>query len=369
MKTFIQGLQTLGIITMLTLLFAFPARSIVDLILADGSGWWIIFTTSIAISTLSAYFFYKSFWYQSPVFDKIYYNLSLFWGLVMNLFLASIFYWPILIFTGSPIIAGSTFVIAIGWFIVGVKHAFKLEIKQIDLPITNLAKAWRNKKIGFISDLHIGKNIGKDYVQEIVNKIKEQNIELLLIGGELFDTTLTDWEKAVQPFDELDLRHGIIDVIGNNEYESPYRETLRPILENIGFKLIERNKIMIDGLVIAGINHGISDFNFNFSKALFNLELSEKDTNILLYHEPIPKDVELAMQSNVDVVLSGHTHFGQFAPLNILTWIQFGHFDYGLYYDKKRDSYQYTSSGVGCWGPPVRTINEPEIVIFTLQNK
>jgi hypothetical protein len=73
----------------------------------------------------------------------------------------------------------------------------------------------------------------------------------------------------------------------------------------------------------------------------------------------------LARRLGVSLQLSGHTHRGQFFPFGLLTrWIYNG-YAYGLH---RADGFSiYISSGVGTWGPPMRTGAPPEIVAFTLK--
>jgi len=66
-------------------------------------------------------------------------------------------------------------------------------------------------------------------------------------------------------------------------------------------------------------------------------------------------------------MLSGHTHRGQIWPYNYITKIIFGKYYYGL--NIEDEFTQYTSSGVGTWGPLMRTANRPEIVKIILKNK
>jgi predicted MPP superfamily phosphohydrolase len=62
--------------------------------------------------------------------------------------------------------------------------------------------------------------------------------------------------------------------------------------------------------------------------------------------------------------LSGHTHAGQFIPFGYLTKLIYKDFDYGL--RRLKEFAIYTTSGVGTWGPPLRTGNQPEIVVIKL---
>jgi uncharacterized protein len=73
----------------------------------------------------------------------------------------------------------------------------------------------------------------------------------------------------------------------------------------------------------------------------------------------------LSKKPGVSLQLSCHTHHGQIFPFGLLTrWIFNGH-DRGLH--REKGFAIYTSSGVGTWGPPMRTGASPEIVVFTLR--
>jgi uncharacterized protein len=64
----------------------------------------------------------------------------------------------------------------------------------------------------------------------------------------------------------------------------------------------------------------------------------------------------------IDLQLSGHTHHGQIFPFNLITRLLYRGNDYGL--TRHNGLYLYTSSGVGTWGPPLRTAGKSEIVLI-----
>ncbi|MGE5421624.1 MAG: metallophosphoesterase, partial [Ignavibacteriales bacterium] len=78
---------------------------------------------------------------------------------------------------------------------------------------------------------------------------------------------------------------------------------------------------------------------------------------ILMDHRPV--HLTQALGEGVDLQVSGHTHKGQFFPLNFITQKMYD-VDYGYF---RRDSLQViVSCGFGTWGPPIRVGNRPEIV-------
>ena len=84
-------------------------------------------------------------------------------------------------------------------------------------------------------------------------------------------------------------------------------------------------------------------------------------TNIVLVHQP---SIWLKTDSDIDLMLCGHTHNGQIWPFNLLVRLQFRHV-YGLFVEGV--SNLYVSSGVGCWGPRMRLGSRNEIVLIELR--
>ncbi len=75
-------------------------------------------------------------------------------------------------------------------------------------------------------------------------------------------------------------------------------------------------------------------------------------------------NLEEAVQNNVDLHLSGHTHDGQLWPFHYMTKAIF-ELSWGLM--KKGNTNFYVSCGYGTWGPSVRLGNRPEVVVFNVK--
>jgi predicted MPP superfamily phosphohydrolase len=84
---------------------------------------------------------------------------------------------------------------------------------------------------------------------------------------------------------------------------------------------------------------------------------------IFVSHQPLY--YEEALSKGADLLLSGHTHRGQIPPMNFLVKLRYK-YAYGL--NKIGQSYQYTTSGISTWGPPMRLFSDNEIVLFTLHS-
>ena len=76
-----------------------------------------------------------------------------------------------------------------------------------------------------------------------------------------------------------------------------------------------------------------------------------KDTVILLAHQP--NHLKVANQHGVDLMLSGHTHAGQFFPGTLGAWLLNAKYS-GYYPSSEKGPEVYVSAGTHWWGPPVR---------------
>ncbi len=362
-----KNLISIGIfVIILTFVNAFVFNTLLDFLFAD-TIWLLVLVISIAISIGCVYIHYLAHSRSSDRLDRTYNGVSMWFGILFNLFFGSLLYWLILLFTGSAWLAFTPIVFAVLLFLFGIKRAKDIIVKEITVEFDNLPDDWKNKQLAFISDLHLGKTLSQDFLSRVITIINEHEVKALLIGGDLFDSVHAPWSEILAPFKDLNILDNVFYVTGNHEYYVNYELDLRHHIEELGFNLLESSTYNLDGVIIGGISHSLSDINFNFESEFNKLDFKLETPNILIYHEPIPTHSKYALNNHTNLQLSGHTHFGQVAPFNLLTWLRFGNFDYGLFHNKPNNTYQYTSSGIGSWGPPVRTTARPEVVILTLK--
>jgi predicted MPP superfamily phosphohydrolase len=83
---------------------------------------------------------------------------------------------------------------------------------------------------------------------------------------------------------------------------------------------------------------------------------------ILLAHQP--RTILETGSLGVDLILSGHTHGGQFFPWNLVATLAQPYIE-GLHL--RDGTWIYVSKGTGYWGPPVRLGARSEITVVTLR--
>ena len=151
--------------TALTFVQAFVFNTILDALFAD-TRWLLVFIVSVIISIGSIYVYYLSHSTSDENIDRLYNSVGLWWGLLFNLFLGALGYWLIMFFTGTLGFALIPLMIAGALFIYGLKKAQQVHIKKLQLSHPNFPAHWDNKRLIFISDLHLGKTLNQDFLEK-----------------------------------------------------------------------------------------------------------------------------------------------------------------------------------------------------------
>ena len=244
----------------------------------------------------------------------------------------------------------------------GIWNAFTPGIKKIEVAIKNLPQAWQGKMAVQISDVHLGHIHGKRFLHDIITRVNSVNPSIVLITGDLFDGMGGNFGYIVDELNRITAPQGIYYIIGNHETYMNFKGVL-PILAKTQLKILRDQAVTIDGLQIIGADYPEPGQKRDITKALalVNHDLP----SILLWHEPIR--IKEAKESNISLMLSGHTHHGQLWPFGLISRLAYKKYHTGLH--SEGDFSIYTSIGAGTWGPPMRTGNKPEIVAITLRAK
>lgn len=245
----------------------------------------------------------------------------------------------------------------------GVYNALHPRVKRVTVHVSNLPKQWHGKRVVQASDLHLGRVWGLNSLRRIIGLINFEKPEVIFITGDLFDGQCVALEPFTESLNALDAPKGVLFVSGNHDTYLGVKR-IYDYLEKTKVKPLKNELIDIDGLQVIGLSYPSAKDEWDVKVALERLKGFDADKpSIVLYHKPIAVD---AIKSHgVSMQLSGHTHKGQFRPFGFLIKILYGPYDYGL---KEDDGFAiYTTSGLGSWGPMLRTGNHPELVLITLQ--
>ena len=243
----------------------------------------------------------------------------------------------------------------------------KAEIINKKIFLDKLPQSLKGLKIVQISDLHVGPTIKADYVQRIVNQINASEPDLIVFTGDMVDGSVEHLVNDVEPLRQLDAKYGKYFVTGNHEYYSGVDFWLHKVAE-LGFThLKNEHKILsINGesLAIAGVTdlmaHQVRKSHAsNPKQAVYGIP--HEYPTILLAHQP--GTVSQIEGLEIDLMICGHTHGGQYIPFNLA--VSKAHpYVAGLY--QHNNTQVYVNRGAGYWGPPMRLGIPPEITVFEL---
>lgn len=244
------------------------------------------------------------------------------------------------------------------FFAAGIYGAYFTKVKEVSISLPNLPLNWQGKKIVQLSDLHLGNIYGPNFLKRLTSQVNNLNPDLIVITGDLFDGTDNRFAEFTPLFSDFQAKYGVVFVMGNHDTYLD-ADLIEKTLEFSGATVLRDEALFLDGLEIIGL-----DFNNSDEPVLIDgLDYINKNgPRILLKHLPVKPSFSNDLQ--IDLQLSGHSHRGQMFPLSLLTRLIYGKYHYGLQVGV--DYQMQTSSGVGSWGPPLRTFNQSEIVLIEL---
>ena len=203
--------------------------------------------------------------------------------------------------------------------------------------------------IVFISDLHYGNSQTNAAVSEMFSRIKKEDPELIILGGDITDD-FTSKEQLDQIYEQLgSLGIPVIYVDGNHDIECVLytKEQLDSAIESNGITVLRDEYIELDDMVILGRASYSSEARLPVQKLP---SMPTEKYVICVDHSPYEYDD--ISSDGADLQLSGHVHAGQLFPLRFI--YSFGvHNIYGEY--RVDDTDLCVSSGAAGWCYPFRT--------------
>lgn len=256
------------------------------------------------------------------------------------------------------------------WTVWGNKA---LELNSYTLESDRLPEGFDGFRIAHVSDFH-NTEIGEEN-EKLISVIKEAEPDIIAITGDMIDSRRTNTEIALDFAREIIKLAPCYYVTGNHEYRVSDSYNLKEALSELGIIVLENVKTEIErgGEKIRLI--GVDDPTFsddNYAEAVMhrNLDiLTDNDDTYTLLLSHRPELLPVYCEYNVDLVLSGHAHGGQFrlpflggviAPDQGL----FPEFDSEIYTAGKTN--MIVSRGIGNSIIPLRFNNRPEVIVVEL---
>lgn len=234
-------------------------------------------------------------------------------------------------------------------------------VVHITVPISHLPHSLENFRIIQLSDIHIGVTVGRTRVKKVVDIVNDlcsgsdDKCDLIALTGDVIDGEPPGLMKAIEPLRSLCPNEDVpkLFVPGNHEHIHFIVDHVVTVLSEVGIDSLVNDNIRLpmdeaadNQLVVVGLDDLSSRRYRGKEKQAFDgINVDNKDVTILLAHQP--NHFKVAEKYGVDLMLSGHTHAGQFFPGTIGAWIFNSRFS--GYYPSRGDTAVYVSAGTLFW--------------------
>ena len=285
----------------------------------------------------------------------------------------------------------------------------RLETKEVTFASTQLPSAFDGYRIVQLSDLHIGSWVGQEQtIRTLVEQVNALNPDLIVFTGDLVNHRAVELDGFEEVLGGLKAKDGVYSVLGNHDY-GPYfhwknaaeqADNLKDLERRqaaMGWQLLNNTHVFLygntakadsmskadnlraahsneamakaDSVALIGVeNEGEPPFSQHgdLPKAMAG---TEGMFQILLSHNPTHWKREVLPDSDIELMLAGHTHgmqfrIGNFSPAQFV-YPQWS----GLYLDDATSKGLYVNVGIGYVGLPFRFGSWPEITVLTLRKQ
>jgi len=263
-----------------------------------------------------------------------------------------------------------------------------LQVREVTLEFDRLPQAFDGYRIVHWSDAHLGTCNGDTaVVARWLQQINDLRPDMICFTGDLVSRVTAEAEPYRHLLAQLHAPDGVYSVLGNHDYDDyalwddaaamrADRRALCDLQKAAGWRVLNNEHAIItrgdQQLVLIGTeNWGDrpGEKRGDLPKAYGGLR--DSYFKIQLQHNPYAWRANTLTNSNIDLMLAGHTHAWQFmidvaghrwSPAS-LRYPEWG----GDYSQDGR--HLYVNIGVGMVGPPMRIGATPEITVITLKRK
>lgn len=264
----------------------------------------------------------------------------------------------------------------------GFLFGWKLvRVRQVELSFKDLPASFDGYRVAHLSDWHLG-TYSKNYrtIEKELAAVANAQPDLIVFTGDVVNFSPDELTPFMGKLSQLKAPDGVWSVMGNHDYCTYHpdhseeavarnREKVRRKEAEMGWKMLDNAHTLIcrgrDSLALVGVeNAGKGRFvdHSDLGKALDGLRGGI--FKILLSHDPTHWRRQVLPESDVHLMLSGHTHamqfkIGKFSP-SMWLFDEWG----GLYEEDGRKLFVSTGSGGNI---PFRFGAWPEVDIITLR--
>lgn len=267
--------------------------------------------------------------------------------------------------------------------VYGGINARNIRVTEYSVSVNKKCEGMDKLNIVLVADLHLGYSIGVHQMEKMVDRINEQDADLVVIAGDIFDNSydsLDDPEGIKEQFHRIKSKYGVYATMGNHDIEekilmgftfswgeSPaLSQQMQDFVEDCGMKVLYDESVLVDNkFYLVGRRDRDKPGTEDGSRAAISeltKDLDKTKPVFVIAHEP--DELQETADAGADLDLSGHTHDGQLFPLTVIVRTIWEN-PCGVL--KKDDMTSIVTSGVGVYGPFMRVGTRAEICSITVE--
>jgi hypothetical protein len=271
--------------------------------------------------------------------------------------------------SGGAICAGLyAFFLVVAAYAIYVRRRW-VRTRTVEVAVAGLPPAFEGYTIAHLSDLHVGGYTPKARALGWRERVNALGVDLVALTGDYVTNGVAFHRDIAEVLSGFTARDGTFAVMGNHDYFGD-GEPLITLLRDGGVRVLRNENASVerDGarLDIAGVDDTWTR-RADVKQAMAGRAGDAPVLALALAHDPALYPALAA--EGADVVLSGHTHWGQIGVpfvterlnMSALTW----KYHAGTY--REGASTLVISPGLGTTGPPARLGSPPEITIVRLR--
>jgi uncharacterized protein len=237
-----------------------------------------------------------------------------------------------------------TVVFGVTILVIGTQINNNPIINKYSITIPKKSSTLNSLKIISVSDLHLKNITSKVFLKKLADKVRSENPDIIFLPGDIAETYGNTTGEKLNGFIEIlkDIRsdYGIYAVRGNHDLPRYNVADKIDFNKRLGITMLADSLIELDNKIyIMGLN-----YRGNNEKRPIDslLKFRTKDLPVILL-DHAPYCLDDTYKNNIDVQLSGHTHYGQIWPLNFITDAVY---DIAWGYKKNNNTHLFVSCGV-----------------------
>lgn len=256
----------------------------------------------------------------------------------------------------------------------GYAGSRRLVVREVTLQPRGLPAALDGLRIAQLSDLHVGPHTSRAQLEKIASATRGADPHIIAYTGDQVDDHPADIDVFASAFGHLRAPLGVYAIPGNHDVYAGWSEVRRR-LEATGVTVLVNRSVRLEHNGAAFWLAGTGDpagvqFVRGAESGAPDIALTVRDVprdgfSVVLAHNPVLFSPLAAR--GADVVLSGHTHHGQFSIPSHGWSLASLFLEYAMGTYEKNGSLLYVSPGTNFWGIPFRIGALPEVTVVTLR--